>query len=250
MGGLVRQHGDSECGVVPGAEAVLEHNAIQRPADPGLEKGQRSLDERDSRGVRADTREGIALVTDDRDRMPCDPGGLRRVSPLGPRPIGRRHRPPAGIAVDAVGVGEQDEADCQHENERQALAAARPRRSRRQNRLSGLVERLDPAEVGILDAREPPRGRALVGSETPLADAANDELELGGGEDREGQPERNRGLQPAGEQPEHHEAETADPYRGLGARPRDASARVKARAASWQGLQALGQRRGRIGSAT
>ncbi len=126
-----------------------------------------------------------------------------------------------GVPIDAVRVGEETEADGEHEQKGHPGATRRARSGRNQDRLTVLVDRLDPAEVGVVCPWEAVRRRLQVGPGAPLALAAHDELDLGRGEDREREPERNRVLQSGREQPEHDEHQPADPGRSLHARSRE-----------------------------
>ena len=103
----------------------------------------------------------------------------------------------------------------------QARPARCPRRGRDEHRLALLVDRLDPAEVGVIGARQAARGRGRLDAVPSLEHAADDELDLGRGEDREREPERDRSLEAVGEQPEHDEAESPDAGGRLSTSPRD-----------------------------
>src|SRR6185369_4584310 len=117
MHGLVGEHRDRERGVVVGADLVLERDPVERPADGRLEVGKSARDERDAGSVRADAREGIALVADHPDGMAGDPRRLRSEAPLGPGPLGAGNGRPARFAVDPVGVREEKGAYGDDEKE-------------------------------------------------------------------------------------------------------------------------------------
>ena len=136
------------------------------------------------------------------------------------------------------GVGEHPDADEQHDEERHAHAAALARRGRDEHELALLVDRLDPAEIGVVGAGKPARRRPWRDPVPALAEPADDELDLRGGENREREPERDRRLQPAREQPEDDEAEPSDPDRRLCAVPREAR----------HAAQGRGSGRGSVGS--
>ena len=220
MRGLVGEHRDRERRVVAGADLVLKGDPVQRAADRGLEVRELPRDEGDTRRVRADAREGVAVVAPHDDRMPRDARRFGREQPLRAGAVGRAHGRPTGVAVDAVGIGEESDPDHEPEDQRQPRAARRPRGRGNEDRLALLVDGLDPAEVGIVRAGKPALGRTRLRSVAPLADPARDELELHRREDHERKPERDLCLEPIGEQPGGDEGESTDASCGLDPLPR------------------------------
>ena len=215
------EHRDREGSVVTGTDLVLERDPVQRAADRRLEKREPARDERDPRRIGADPRERVAVVAADRDRVACDAGRLRREAALRLGLVGRRDGWPAGVPVDAVGVREQADADHEHDDHGEAGPARCSWRGRNEHRLALLVDGLDPAEIGVVGARQPARGRGRLDAVPLLQDSADDELDLGRCEDREREPERDRSLEAVGEQPEHDEAQSPDAGGRLSTSPRD-----------------------------
>ena len=78
----MREHGDRERSIVAWAELALEGNPVERPADRGLEIGERPWDERDPGRVRADARERIGIVAADAHVPTGDACRLGREAPL------------------------------------------------------------------------------------------------------------------------------------------------------------------------
>ena len=199
-GRLVSEHRDRERGVVARADPMLERDPVERAADRRLEEGEPARDERDARRIRADAGERVAVVAADGHRMAGDPGRLGRESLLR-LASGARRRPTASRRCGRRGRRRRRGRPRSRARGSPAAAidavAAGPRPD--EHRLALLVDRLDPAEVGVVGARQSARGRGRLDAVPPLEDPADDELDLRRGEDREREPERDRRLQPVRE---------------------------------------------------
>ena len=192
---------------------VLERDPVERAADRGLEVRELARDEGDARRVRADARERVAVVAAHGDRMAGDPRRFGREPPLGPGLVGRASRT-ASPRCGRRGRRRRRERSRSRARGRAAAASCAAAAAPRARGPARPPRRRSRPSRGRHRPRPGSRRSAGRGSDSvaPLSDPAGDELELHRREDHEREPERDRSLEPVGEQP--GDDEEREPRRG------------------------------------
>ena len=216
---FVREHRDRARGPAERTLLALEREPVEAEADLRRQERVRAADLGDAVGV-LDDPDGLALpVAADARLVACDPPRLGGEASL---------RSPLVGVVEAAPAALREQHEEQHEpgEDEDALepgkqAAARPHDARspldvgRHPDLMALrfdqhrLEPLRPAE--LLDVGGLRRASARAARRIPLAQPAEEELNLERGEGEEGDPGRDRAAQHGHEEPRQHERDCPDP---------------------------------------